>query len=425
MTPSFSFFRGNLLVLTLSGCLGMFSRSMVFPYIPLYILSLGGDPFEVGIVYALGPLGGLLAFPIAGYLADHMNRARLIAVTGYFSAGVILINAVAPSWEWVALARLLHGLAVFNFPATSSIVADSLDPKHRGRGFATMAALTGLPALLAPWVAGSMLDAYGVETGMRILYVAMASAYALGATINLIFIRETRKPSEDPVRLSNLSSTFKSSYTGIPQMLRDFPPSLKALSVIIILCFIANGIASPFWVIFAKTRIGLSSTQWGLVLLVEMTLRNLATIPAGFLADRFGRARFVTGALLSSTALPLFLLAGTFGEVLAIRCIVGLTSAFFSPSTAALLADTVPSPIRGRVMAAIGRGSVMIGAASGGTGGPGTGFLITIPLMLASLAGGILYEWNPVSTWVLVLALMLVALVVAVLYVRDPQKAER
>ncbi len=133
----------------------------------------------------------------------------------------------------------------------------------------------------------------------------------------------------------------------------------------------------------------------------------------------------MTGALLSSTALPLFLLAGTFGEVLAIRCIVGLTSAFFSPSTAALLADTVPSPIRGRVMAAIGRGSVMIGAASGGTGGPGTGFLITIPLMLASLAGGILYEWNPVSTWVLVLALMLVALVVAVLYVRDPKKAER
>ena len=111
--------------------------------------------------------------------------------------------------------------------------------------------------------------------------------------------------------------------------------------------------------IYAKTHIGLSSSQWGLILLCEMTLRNLATIPAGFMADRFGRARFIIGALLGSTVIPLFLLAGSFGDVLAIRCIVGVTAAVFSPSTSALLADTVPSAIRGRVMAAIGRGSVL------------------------------------------------------------------
>jgi len=88
-------------VLTISASLGMFSRNMVFPYVPLYILSLGGNPGEVGIVYALGPLGGLLMFPIAGYLADRMNREILIAAAGYFSAAMLLINAVAPTWEWV------------------------------------------------------------------------------------------------------------------------------------------------------------------------------------------------------------------------------------------------------------------------------------------------------------------------------------
>ena len=36
--------RGNMLVLSLSGALGMFARSMVFPYVPLYIMSLGGQP---------------------------------------------------------------------------------------------------------------------------------------------------------------------------------------------------------------------------------------------------------------------------------------------------------------------------------------------------------------------------------------------
>ena len=52
------------------------------------------------------------------------------------------------------MARLLQGFAVFTFPAQSAIVADSLPPGNRGRGLATMAALIGLPALFAPWVAG-------------------------------------------------------------------------------------------------------------------------------------------------------------------------------------------------------------------------------------------------------------------------------
>ncbi|MYF91243.1 MAG: MFS transporter [Gemmatimonadetes bacterium] len=97
----FGFLRGNILVLTASGSLGMFSRAMVFPYVPLYVLALGGESEQVGIVYALGPLGGLLAFPIAGYLADHTNRAWLIAAAGYFSAVAVLINAVAPSCGWL------------------------------------------------------------------------------------------------------------------------------------------------------------------------------------------------------------------------------------------------------------------------------------------------------------------------------------
>ncbi|MEE3338126.1 MAG: MFS transporter, partial [Candidatus Latescibacterota bacterium] len=158
-SQTFGFVRGNILVLTISGSLGMFSRSMVFPYVPLYVLSLGGDPEQVGIVYALGPLGGLLMFPIAGYLADHMNRPRLIALAGYFSAVMLLINAVAPTWEWVAAARLLQGLAVFHFPASSAIIADSLPPEHPGRGMATIAAKAGTVALFAPDLAGTTLDA--------------------------------------------------------------------------------------------------------------------------------------------------------------------------------------------------------------------------------------------------------------------------
>jgi len=424
-SKTFGFMRGNVLVLSISGALGMFCRSMVFPYAPLFILSLGGQPAEIGFIYALGPLGGLVIFPIAGYLADHTSRAKLIAFTGYFSSAILLLIIFAQSWRWVALARLLQGFAVLQFPASSAIIADSLSPQSRGRGIATMTTLSGVLAILAPYAAGVLLDSYGVDAGMRVLYAIMAVAYAVSATINLLFIKETMRPETERVEISRLSVIFKNAYTGIPALLGRFPRTLRALAVIIILGFMANGVASPFWVVYAKNQIGLSSAQWGLVLLMESALGNVVRIPAGFLSDRYGRTRFIlTALLLCGACIPLFVFAKTLAHVMAIRCLVAVTMAFFGPSCGALLADTIPRDIRGRVMAAIGRGSVMIGAASGGTGGPGVGFLTIIPLGVASLAGGLLYEWNSPSPWFFVLVVSAIALVLTAVFVRDPKKAE-
>ena len=422
---TFGFMRGNVLVLSISGALGMFSRAMAFPYAPLFILSLGGAPAEIGLIYALGPLGGLIVFPIAGYLADHTSRAKLIAFTGYFSSSTFLIYIFARSWHWVAVGRLLQGFAVLQFPASSAIVADSLSPENRGRGMATMMTISGSVAIVAPYVAGVLLDSYGIDAGMRLLYGCMAAAYAAGATINLLFIRETMQPKPADLGIARLSQILKDAYAGLPALLGRLPRSFKALAVIIILGFMANGVASPFWVVYAREHIGLSSTQWGLVLLIEAALSNLVRVPSGFLSDRYGRTPFIFAAMLMACGfIPLFVFARTLAHVMAIRCLVAVVSSTFGPSCGALVADTVPRSIRGRAMAAIGRGSVMIGASSGGTGGPGVGFLTIIPLMVASLAGGLLYAWSAVSPWVFVLLAYAVALVLTGVFVRDTEKAE-
>ena len=77
-----------------------------------------------------------------------------------------------------------------------------------------------------------------------------------------------------------------------------------------------------------------------------------------------------------------------------------------------------------RIGAAIGRGSVRFGAATGGTGGPAVGFLTIIPLALASLAGGLLYEWHAASPWAFLLVATALALAVTAFFVRDSRQAE-
>ena len=71
------FMLGNIVVFSVTGLLGNFARSMVFPYASLYIMALDGNAKTIGLVNFLRPLLGLILFPIAGYLADRKSRIKM------------------------------------------------------------------------------------------------------------------------------------------------------------------------------------------------------------------------------------------------------------------------------------------------------------------------------------------------------------
>jgi hypothetical protein len=52
------------------------------------------------------------------------------------------------------------------------------------------------------------------------------------------------------------------------------------------------------------------------------------------------------------------------------------------------------------------------------------GFFITIPVMIASVVGGILYSANPAYPWFFVLVATAISVIVSALFIRDPTKAE-
>jgi MFS family permease len=331
----------------------------------------------------------------------------------------------ARGWQAIALARLLQGFMVFQFPASSAIIADSLSPGSRGRGMATMSTIGSAVAIVAPYLAGTLLDARGVETGMRILYGVLVAYSVLSATVHLRYLQETSDPDGHTEDIRSPLLLFKDIYAGIPATLRQLPRSLKALAGVLALGFVANGIAGSFWVVYAQEQIGLSSSQWGLILLIETALRCLMYIPAGIAVDHWGRTRCIAASLLLSLiAIPGFVLVGGFIPALLSRVGLAAATAFFVTACSALMADLVPRDARGRVMAALGRGTVMLGAASGGTGGPGVGFVITVPLMLASLSGGYLYQAHPAAPWFAVALTGVLSLALVALFVRDPQVAE-
>jgi MFS family permease len=288
-----------------------------------------------------------------------------------------------------------------------------------------MNTIAGTLAMASPFLAGVILDTYGDETGMRVLYGVMMVAYLASAAVNHRFLKETTASANGNVNWSALPQAFRDAYGGVFTMFKRLPRSLRAQATIIILGFTSNAIASSFWVVYAKEHIGLTATEWGGILLVETLLRTVLLIPAGIAVDRYGRTRFILASLMIAMAgMPLFVLASNLPQVLLIRIAIAVANAFFASACMALMADTVPRTMRGRVMAATGRGAVMLAPASGGTGGPGMGFLTTLPVMLGSVAGGYLYDVNPTFPWVFVTGATAVSVLLTLLFLRDPEHAQ-
>jgi MFS family permease len=142
-------------------------------------------------------------------------------------------------------------------------------------------------------------------------------------------------------------------------------------------------------------------------------------------ADKIGRTKTLLAAVLVSLiSLPVLIFATNYFHVLLIRLGAALAGALFMPASSALMADYIPRNMRGRVMAALGRGSVLIGATGGGTGGPGMGYLFVVPVMISSILGGILYELNPVYPWYSVAIATTIQVLIVILFIRDPENAE-
>jgi len=411
--------------MSITSMLGMFGRSMAYSYVSLYILALGGDPEQIGLINSLAPLLGLIAFPLGGYLADHVDRAKIMGWTTIVAASMELLYAVAPTWHWLALGSLLMGLGVLQFPASSSLIADSTTTQDRSRAIGLMNTLSSLPAMAAPWVAGLVVDGAGVDPGVRYLYAFLGCGNILSGLLVLQWVHEPRRAPTEHARLSNLFALLRETYGGLPSLFRQVPRTAVIVMVICVLGIAVNAIAGPFWVVYAVDHLGLTATEWGTILLVESAVRILGMAPAGVLADRVGRSQCVIASLaMLSGAVPLFVVVRGFWLVMAVRLLIGLASGVFVPASVALLADSLPRGVRSRAMAAFGQGSVLIGASSGGTGGPALGYLMTVPLIATSLSAGYIFEAGPTLPWIVSSGLIAVALLLALRHLRDPRQAE-
>jgi MFS family permease len=412
--------KGNLLVFTVGDAIRQLSMFVTFPFFSLYVIALGGSPVDIGIVNSLRPLLSLLLYPIAGYISDHYNRVRVITTTGYLTASLWLVFMLAPDWRVLALGNLLMGAMTFYFPAANSLMADSLPENRRGAGYSLWFGIPSAIGIVSPFIGGYLTTVWGVIPAMRFLYALTFSAAIGIATMNLRFLKDP-SPREQETGAGSILSVVMSSFRDVVVVLRWFPRNLKYYSAVLAISVFFNNLVSSYWIIYAVDVIGLEKLQWGTALLLTSIVNVVLLLPAGTLIDKFGARRVLTLALLVSS-IPLILFPFSRGllDVSLIVVLGSVASAFLIAGAPAYMAESVPPPMRGRVMAAIGQGMLNINLRGGGGGGPGMGAVLTIPAIMGSLLGGFIYQASPRLPWFLMGAAMLVCASICAFLMKSP-----
>jgi MFS family permease len=406
-------------VLTVSSILWSVSDTITYAYLSLYILSLGGSYVTIGAVNAVAAISAIVLYPVGGYIADKAGRAKLIGLSTLLYTSSYALFAIATTWEVVAIAMVYQQVVLFYMPAINALMADSIPVGARGRIYALTVGFPEAVRVVTPYIGGYLIALLTLQPAMRVGYTI---GFALGWVVTFIrlrYLKETLNTTEPIGR--DLPKIFKESYKGAFSSIRWMVKNIRGyVAVSIIIAFTGNFVM-PFWIVYAQQVKGLTPYEWGIILLLSGVTRATCSLLIGGLIDRIGAKRcMLIGFALTIPSLILFVNANGFLQMTPVYLVLVLGSTFSWIASSVLLANTIPKQLRGRIMSGIGQG---LGLGISG-GGYASGFLLFIPLSLGALVAGYIFAYNTMLPWLLLSGFLAIAMVITILFVREPRKAE-
>ncbi len=135
---------------------------LLLPVIPLYVVNLGGSPFDVGIALGLFPIASILARPFIGVYADTQGRKLYMIIGGVIFLLASLLYSVTATLIVLFLLRLLHGLGMASFTTSSSAyIADIIPRRRRGEAMSYFASANNIALIVGPYFALTLIDGGG------------------------------------------------------------------------------------------------------------------------------------------------------------------------------------------------------------------------------------------------------------------------
>ncbi len=158
----------------------------LFTFFPLYAISVGLNPGQIGAIFLAMGIVTMLARPYTGKLSDRYGRKRLILAGMVVGAGVLAVIPLISGFYSLTLLGTLFGLAVAVVtPSTTALVADLCRTERMGAAMGVFGTIWDIGEAAGPMLAGVLIawTASYFKSFLLIALLVLASAAIFAVTV--------------------------------------------------------------------------------------------------------------------------------------------------------------------------------------------------------------------------------------------------
>lgn len=298
-----------------------------------------------------------------GWLLDRFSARGVISLSLLLTfAGIVMTGFADKPWLFITAA----GLTGFGISPIWIVCLTKVRSDRRG---------SQMGFLYTVWLAG--IGTGPIVTNLVIDESMAAAHWLLSGVALLCWLLSYGLPDDREVRLARMAFWRQLALLGA--RLRE----MKVLLPGMILQTLGAGMLLPILPAFASDTLGITSSQYSVLLTAGGLCTVLALIPMGRLADRFGKKWFLTAGFLTfGLVLNLYPLQSSFGLSLLFAVLLGISYAAVLPAWNALLAAYVPPGQKG-----LGWGVFSTVEGLGGVLGPYIGGMLAVMLGASRVVG--------------------------------------
>lgn len=157
------------------------SFQMIFPVLPLYIKSLGGNDSIIGLVMGIFTISTLIARPVSGILLDRVGKKVVLLIGLVIFSLMVFMYGVVSSILMIIVIRLIHGFGWgFSGTATATIASEIIPKSRFAEGMGYFSLSNGLAMAFGPAVGIYISSVHGMRSVFYVAAVLAALSFVLG-----------------------------------------------------------------------------------------------------------------------------------------------------------------------------------------------------------------------------------------------------
>ncbi len=328
----------NVILLGFVSLLNDIASDMIYPLLPLFVTSTGGNAKTLGIIEGVSETVASILKLVSGKISDSIRKRKLLAFLGYF-----LSNALRPlyyfvnHWGTIFIIRFLDrvGKGIRTAPR-DALIAESVTSKERGRAFGFHRSLDNFGAFIGPMIS-SLLLAYFTKDIKNIFLFSLIP----GMIVIFLFIFVKEKQGEQDLK------TQQQVDVGDDNGFDSLPINVK-LFLLSVLIFTLGNSTDAFLILRLKEA-GIDTVYIPFIWGIFNMIKSIGNYPAGLISDRVGRRKVIfIGWLVYGVV---YFLMGTVEDkhfVLFLFLLYGVYYSITEGAERAYIADNVALKMRGR-----------------------------------------------------------------------------